>query len=66
MKDILIALGLSENEIDIYLHCIDKLPLTLAEIRSVKSNLSEADLLKSVEDLVRKKLLKKMHWLQQY
>ncbi len=60
MKDILIALGLSENEIDIYLHCIDKLPLTLAEIRSVKSNLSEADLLKSVEDLVRKKLLKKI------
>ncbi len=60
MRDALNFLGLSEDEIDIYLHCVDKLPLTIGEIRSFKSTLSEADLLRTLESLVRKKLFKKI------
>lgn len=52
MRNIIKALGLDEDEIDIYIKCFDTRPLTFSEIHSFKSDLSEDRISNLLENLI--------------
>jgi len=52
MRNIIKALGLDEDEIDIYIKCFDKRPLTFSEIHSFKPDFSKDRISNILENLI--------------